>query len=302
MNFVPSGKPEGFFFVNIPALFGLSFLVVISMLRRIYCFINTMVRYYLDFHISRASAALSYFLMLTIFPLLICLYGMLGSLFPAPAEIREILDLFLPDSAVETIMEFVRYISSNVSYRMVSIAIVAMATSSAAGFRIIDKLTYELRGIKRSRRALAFIFSFAFSLVFLAALYLAALLIVSGGRFMAYADRYISFMNVSDNWGWFRFALLFLLLFVMIVGVYRVTAPQKDGVLLVPGAVAASLAMLGVSMVFSWFIGMSARYPIVYGSLASVMIMLLWLYVCGNVLFLGNILNIVLENNNGASK
>ena len=47
------------------------------------------------------------------------------------------------------------------------------------------------------------------------------------------------------------------------------------------------------SILFSWFIGMSSKYSLVYGSLASVIILLLWLYLCGNILILGNVFNCV---------
>ena len=40
-------------------------------------------------------------------------------------------------------------------------------------------------------------------------------------------------------------------------------------------------------MLFSWFIGMSSRYSLVYGSLASLIILLVWLYFCGNILLVG---------------
>ena len=40
--------------------------------------------------------------------------------------------------------------------------------------------------------------------------------------------------------------------------------------------------------------GNSARYSLVYGSLASVIIMLVWLYLCGNILIMGNVVNFVL--------
>lgn len=266
------------------------------MRNRFYTVIESIVQYYLDFHISRAAAGLSYFLMLTIFPLLICLYAMLGSRFPSAEEVRALLEGLLPQGTVDTLTEFLGYISANVSFRMLTVAVVAMATSSAAGFRIIDKLMFELRGTRRRQRIAAFIFSFAFSLIFLAALYVAVLLMVTGNWFIGFVDRYIDVLNISDHWRWFRFVALFMLLFSLILGVYRVCAPQDREVLLVPGALAASVAMVAVSILFSWFIGMSAKYPLVYGSLASVMIMLFWLYICGNVLFLGNILNIALED------
>ena len=34
---------------------------------------------------------------------------------------------------------------------------------------------------------------------------------------------------------------------------------------------------------FSWFIGMASRYSLLYGSLASMIILLLWLYLCGTI-------------------
>lgn len=249
---------------------------------------------YLKYHISRASAGLSYFLMLTVFPLLICLYNMLGSLFPSAEAVGQLLRGLLPDTAVDTLQEFIGYVSVNTNPRLLPVAIAAMLTGSAAGFRIIDSLMHELRYHGR-RRKWSFLFSFMFSVFFLAALYLAAVMIVCGGWFISLADRYLVFVNISRSWQWLRFFVLFLLLFVMLLGIYRMTIPQCGKVLLVPGALAAALTLVGVSILFSWFIGMSIKYPLVYGSLASVMIMLLWLYICGNVLFLGNILNITLE-------
>ena len=47
------------------------------------------------------------------------------------------------------------------------------------------------------------------------------------------------------------------------------------------------MAMVACSVVFSWFIGMSSRYALVYGSLASLIILLVWLYLCGNILLIG---------------
>ena len=52
-------------------------------------------------------------------------------------------------------------------------------------------------------------------------------------------------------------------------------------------------ALVAATALFSWFIGLSARYSLVYGSLASVIILLVWLYLCGNILILGDVFNCV---------
>ena len=48
--------------------------------RRILFVIAVSIRTYMDKNVTRAAAALSYFLMLSVFPMFVCLYEMLGSM------------------------------------------------------------------------------------------------------------------------------------------------------------------------------------------------------------------------------
>ena len=52
---------------------------------------------------------------------------------------------------------------------------------------------------------------------------------------------------------------------------------------------------MACSILFSWFIGMSSRYSLVYGSLASLIILLAWLYFCGNILLMGAVVGQVVR-------
>ena len=44
------------------------------------------------------------------------------------------------------------------------------------------------------------------------------------------------------------------------------------------------------------FIAASAKYPLVYGSIASVILLIFWLYLCSLMLIMGMVLNIVLRD------
>ena len=242
-----------------------------------------------------AAAGLAFFLTLTFYPLLICLQTMLGSMVPTAEELRGFLSILLPADTVSTILDYLRYVADNRSDTMLAMAITVMASSSAAAFRVLDRVMGEMRGGRRFPGAFSLIFSFCFSLLFLAAIYLAVILVSTGKWFLEFADRHIFFMNISESWRWWRFVLLFALLFVMLCGVYRITAPRGGKNRLLPGAALATAALVAVSVVFSALIGASAKYPLVYGSLASVIIIMLWLYTCGVVLFLGCALNVTLE-------
>ena len=70
-------------------------------------------------------------------------------------------------------------------------------------------------------------------------------------------------------------------------------APRQATAAILTGAFLAAVALVAATALFSWFIGLSSRYSLVYGSLASVIILLVWLYLCGNILILGNVFNCV---------
>ena len=56
---------------------------------------------------------------------------------------------------------------------------------------------------------------------------------------------------------------------------------------------AMSIALVAATNVFSYFISVSSRYTTVYGSLAAVIILLVWLFLCSNIIILGNVFNYV---------
>jgi membrane protein len=96
-----------------------------------------------------------------------------------------------------------------------------------------------------------------------------------------------------------RFAILFVLLLMIIFLLYQITAPrEKERVPRMPGALVAAVLLVAVSIIFSRLITLSVNYPIVYGSLASFIILMLWVYICSTILVMGNVFNIAVYHKN----
>ena len=77
---------------------------------------------------------------------------------------------------------------------------------------------------------------------------------------------------------------------LLVLAVYRMGTPpplRREKKVLRLTALFSAGALVACSVLFSWFIGMSSRYSLVYGSLASLIILLVWLYFCGNILLAG---------------
>ena len=62
------------------------------------------------------------------------------------------------------------------------------------------------------------------------------------------------------------------------------------------GALFATLGLVVMSWIFSGFIAVSTRYPLVYGSLASLILLMLWLYFGTLILLCGAALNICIRD------
>lgn len=61
------------------------------------------------------------------------------------------------------------------------------------------------------------------------------------------------------------------------------------------GAVFSTVTWLGFSWAFSFYIGHYANYSVTYGSLATIVIFILWLYGTMNIVFIGAEINVVLK-------
>lgn len=91
-----------------------------------------------------------------------------------------------------------------------------------------------------------------------------------------------------------RWPVLLLLLCAALAAVYRwgPAAPgrRRSGVI-VPGAIFAAVALVLVSMLFSWYAANFANYNRTYGSLGAVIGLMMWLWLSATIVLVGAELN-----------
>jgi membrane protein len=104
--------------------------------------------------------------------------------------------------------------------------------------------------------------------------------------------------QAASYFAWGRI-IPFLTLFTAIYIVYRGLTPRKYRPRVYPkwpGAVLVSLWWLGCTMVLPWFVSSMSNYDLTYGSLAGVMIALIFFYLIGLGMVTGAQLNAALAN------
>ena len=259
---------------------------------------------YLRVGASRAAAALSYFLILTLFPLLVCVNYFIGLFHLDLENLLQSLDQILPAEALAVIQDYLGYVSESQSRALLLASLITILISASAGLRTLLAAMDDLHGASDPRPFRRAVFSVGLSALFLLTIYLSVVVIFTGEWFFwlleEHLPRHIAELipPLSGLWRWMRYLLLFCFVLMLVLIVYRAGTPRgamRRPVVLLSSLLAA-VAIVGASVLFSWFIGMSSRYALVYGSLASLIILLVWLYLCGNLLLLGAVVGRVLED------
>ncbi|HIT32516.1 MAG TPA: YihY/virulence factor BrkB family protein [Candidatus Enterenecus stercoripullorum] len=257
-----------------------------------------MVGLYFSKRVSRAAAELAYFLILTFFPILICLSAFLKQLNLDLAAMLEEANYLLPDSVIAIFQDYLNYLNGNQSVAMFLTGIFLAVLFASAAMRGLMNIMHEIYGRATFLGLRQIGASVLFSVLLLVTVYLSLAVVVTGNWFFHLLGQVLRLENLVERfgtWQWVKYVLLIAIVFLFILLLYRFTAPwDKPRPPVVPGAVGAAVALAVASMIFSDIMGNSARYSLVYGSLTSVIILLIWLYLCGNVVIMGNVVNYVI--------
>ncbi len=254
-------------------------------------------RIFMGKKVMRSASEFSFNIMLTIFPMLICINWLVGRLHTSFDSALEVMAQFLPVSAIEIISSYIEYISGYQSNTALFLGVFMMIMPASAALRSLQGILNDIYNRRRKENILSFLVSFVGSVLFLLVVYICMILMVTGSWLLDFLVKEFDLGRYILSWNWLRFLVLFLLLGLVLFLLYRflpfsVNKPHGlfKGVVY-PGVLFSSSMLVIVSIIFSYFIGLSTRYSLVYGSLTSIIILMLWLFACSNVIIIGGIVN-----------
>ena len=246
-------------------------------------FLREALLLYFSRRVPQAAASLAYFVLLTVFPVLICVSYLLGLVNIDVVSLIDQLQTVFPEAALDVVESYLVYISSHQSIGLFFAGLAAGWFSAAAAFRTVTQVIVDMYDEVSQSMLRGLVSSILFPLALLVTVNLSVMVVVTGQRTLAAVAQRLPFLSpAADLWSWTRYVLLFCM------GVLNLAAPFGTPRLpMLVSSLVSALALVVSSAVFSWFIGLSTRLSLVYGSLVSLIILLLWLYLCGQILFLG---------------
>lgn len=259
---------------------------------------RTFVQYRDDDMLSYA-AAMAYHFLFSLFPFLLFLIALLGvlNLQPLFDEMLAWSRRTLPPEAlgqVEQVLADVRRPRGDI----LSLGILGSIWVASVGMRSVMNALNRAYDLQETRPILRrYLLSIAYTLIFALLVVLASSLMVFGPLLAARVAGWVGLdAAVATLWIWLRIPVALLLAMLAVALVYHF-APCVDHHFrfATPGSVVAVLLWALVSVGFQLYISNFGRYSVTYGSVSSVIILLLYLFLSAAMLLLGGEINAVLR-------
>jgi membrane protein len=255
------------------------------------------LRYYAKkfgaYHISTYAASASFFIITAIFPLLMLTMSIIGY---TPLDAQSFLDMIsnLIPSSFQPFFYSIAQSTETSSVTTLSVSLVAtLWTAAKSMIGLLDGLN-AIADVNDTRN---FIFKriicIGYMLILILGLMFNLALRVFGQHILELLQRDLPRLAmVFSSLMAFRGLTLFLVMALVFVLIYTFFPNKKMRVYMqVPGALFASLAWMGFSSLFSIYVNNFSSFSVLYGSLGMMIMVMLWLYFCMCIVFIGAVIN-----------
>ncbi|MCL2047318.1 MAG: YihY/virulence factor BrkB family protein [Defluviitaleaceae bacterium] len=228
------------------------------------------------------AAGLTLRVLLAFFPFLIFLMTLMGFLEIAVEPILAALYDTFPAEISKMLATFIMEISETRSGGLLSAALFFSVYNTLNGFRAVVRCINFAYGIRERRGGLSQIaVSLMLMLIFSAALIFMLAISVFGKQYSAF-------------WVFAKQGLAFVVLFLLTSLIYKLACEKSLGARYIfHGAAFTVTAWLIIGTTFGYFTRSFTRFPMIYGSIAGVFLLIIWLNAVGVVLLIGNEINVM---------
>lgn len=244
--------------------------------------------------ISLHAAGTGYFIVLSVFPLLVLILALLRYTGLQVETLTDLLEGFLPDALMPSARRLIRSTYQNTSGTVVSLSALTGLWSASRGIYGLLTGLNAIYEVKESRgylytRTISVFYTFLFLLMLVATLVLNVFGTTLLQRLPLQNLSLLQFLWDIVDW---RFVLMLLLQTALFSAMFMALPNQRNSFKSsLPGAVLASVGWLVFSDLYSVYVRNFSGYANIYGSVYAVALSMLWLYCCLSIVFYGGALN-----------
>ncbi|MCD2492457.1 YihY/virulence factor BrkB family protein [Lacrimispora sp. NSJ-141] len=271
-------------------------------MKHVKLFFGKLIEYMLDDRVSVYAAQVSFFVIISAIPLVMLLIPLIQFLIPLSQDTVTKAILAVLPSSEETqrfVTSLLNDVYTNSASTIISVSAITTLWAASKGIYSLQQGLNSIAYTKETRNIVVQrLLSIVYTLGFIFVLIFTLGVLLFGNKLQLLLESWIpSLAYFSSVIILFRTGLsiaLFMLFFVLI---YTILPNKKLSFWKqIPGAAFTTFGWLIFSYVYSLYIDHVANFSYIYGSLTAIILLMLWLYICMNIVLLGAELNKMLED------
>lgn len=237
----------------------------------------------------------AFFMMLSFFPFMMLVFVLLNYIPLTATDFEEWLLPLIPDSFSDVMHGFIDEVYKENSSGRISFAVITAIWLSSKAFVSLQQGLNAMYKTKENRNfVLLRIYAVIYSLVFAVMLIAVFALIVFGNKIH---DHFFMNFSVIESIIHFRMIICISVLFLFFMVLFYFLPNKKHNLKKqIPGAIFSSMAWILFSYFFSIYVDNYSNYASFYGAMTTIALIMVWLYGCMYMIFLGGFINYSLEN------
>ena len=254
-----------------------------------------------EHHVGPHAAQAAFFFVLSLMPLLLLLMTMIRFIPVTQEDMMFGVEQIFPSTMIDLIESIITQAHAQ-SNTVIPVTIVIAMWSAAKGvLAVISGLNDIYHGTETRNFLYLRIRAMLYTLIFLVAILLSLVVFVFGNSIRSFVHEYLPFLGQAvDFIVRIRMVFIFITLITFWTLVYKFLPDRKKEAKMsikheLPGAVFTAGGWLMLSFVFSIYLDVFTGFSTMHGSLTTIILLLLWLYLCMYTILLGGEINMVLD-------
>ncbi len=249
-------------------------------------------------HVGAYAAQAAYFIILSFIPIMLFLMTLVQYTPLTYNAVREAIISFMPKEIQSFVLGIVAEVFSK-SGAVLPVTLVTALWSAGKGMQAITNGLNTIYHVKETRNwLLTRLWSVIYTVLFVFALIGSLILLVFGNSIQQTLMKYVPFLGeVVGRFLGARNFLAFVVLVFVFLFLYKVLPNRKASLKSqLPGAVLTAIAWSVFSFGFSIYFTFFPNFTNMYGSLTTIILIMLWMYICMNIVLFGAEINAYYES------
>lgn len=265
--------------------------------KEVYLKVNKITRDISQDHVGAYAAQSAYFFMLCMIPIILLLLTLVRYTPVTKADVMAAVIQVFPSSVDSLITSIVNQVY-NQSMSIIPITVIVALWSAGKGVLAMSSGLNCIYNCQETRNYVYLrIRATLYTVMFLIVIIFLLVLSVFGNTLNIFISNHVVFMKKMADWLIeMRTIIMPITLMIFSILIYKFLPNRKDKVKKqIPGSIFAAVGWMIISWIFSVYVDVFQGFSDMYGSLTTIVLIMLWMYFCMYTILLGGEVNILWE-------